>query len=354
MTTASFVSVPEVTVSGSVDRQLGDDLTGLVVEEDVLGMCRCELRLVNTGSPKGFRWFGRDVLDLGTAIAVRVGPRDHDREVFRGAVSALRAEFPEDGRAEVVVLAEDALQKLRLTRRTRSFTDTATADLARTVASDHGLTPQVDLDGPSRAVVTQVNVSDLAFLRRQARRDGGEVWLDGSTLHVARRADRGAGTVRLDYGGALLSFTVCADLADQVTSLAVTGWDVGGKRAIDESADASVLGSELGSDSGGSGLLRTAFGERTETVVATTPLTVGDARAVAEAAYLERARRFVRGTGTTAGTAALRVGTTATLAGIGPLFSGDHVVVRTRHTFDLQRGYRTEFDVERPGIGALS
>jgi phage protein D len=75
---------------------------------------------------------------------------------------------------------------------------------------------------------------------------------------------------------------------------------------------------------------------------------------VAQAAYLERARRFVCGTGTTGGTPALQVGTTVTLSGLSALFNGSYYVSRSRHMFDLVLGYRTEFDVERAGIGAAS
>ncbi len=213
----------------------------------------------------------------------------------------------------------------------------------------------MDLDGPTREVTAQVNQSDLAFLRMLARRDDGEVWLDGSTLHVARRSDRDAGTATLTYGGELLSFSVRADLADQVSTLGVTGWDVSAKDAINETADSGVLGSELASgDTSGSDILGTAFSSRTENIVRATPLASDEARALARAAYLERARRFVCGTGTTAGTATLRTGTKVTLAGLGPLFNGDYYVTRVRHMFDLTLGYRTEFDVERAGIGASS
>ena len=39
------------------------------------------------------------------------------------------------------------------------------------------------------------------------------------------------------------------------------------------------------------------------------------------------------------------------IAGLGSLFDGDYYVVRVRHTYNLADGYRTEFDVERPGLG---
>jgi len=48
----------------------------------------------------------------------------------------------------------------------------------------------------------------------------------------------------------------------------------------------------------------------------------------------------------------VRVGTRVELKEIGPLFSGKYTVTAVRHRFDTTRGVRTEFEVERPGIGA--
>jgi phage protein D len=255
----------------------------------------------------------------------------------------------------VLVFAEDGLQRLRMMRRTRTFADSTTADIARRICSDHSLTPAVELDGPSRTVTAQLNQSDLAFLRALVRRDDGEVWLDGTTLHVARRPDREATRVQLRYGVGLASFSVRADLADQCTEVAVTGWDVAGKQAIDERAGRATISGELGSGQvPGAEVLARAFAARTETVVTTAPLVTGDAQALAGAAYRERARRFLCGTGHTAGTAVMRVGSPVELAGLGGLFDGVYTVTRTRHLFDLALGLRTEFDVERPGLGRAS
>jgi hypothetical protein len=50
----------------------------------------------------------------------------------------------------------------------------------------------------------------------------------------------------------------------------------------------------------------------------------------------------------------LRVGSRVELKELGPLFSGKYTVTAVRHRFDVARGVRTEFDVERPGIGQAS
>jgi phage protein D len=353
-TRTAYVSTPVLTLGGSPDAEAMSNLLAVTVEETTAGLAWCEITLNNwgiRGSAPGYLYPGGP-LDLGTALAVRFGPGDAGRQVFSGMVSALEADYPPDAMARMTVLAEDGLQALRLTRRTRSFEDSTTAQIADQVAGDHGLTADVDLPGPSRRVSAQVNQSDLAFLRGLARADDGEVWLEGSTVRIRRRPGRDEGTVSLEYGADLLSFGVRADLADQVSDVAVTGWSVADKDAVAESADPQALAAELGSGQrSGSDLLGDVFGPRHERIVRSGPLAADDAQALARAAYLDRARRFVRGTGTTAGTAALRVGARVRLAGLGPAFEGEYYVSRTRHEYDVDRGYRTEFDVERAGLG---
>jgi phage protein D len=355
LTATAYVSTPVISLGGQTDTAVGGDLLSLVAEETIVGMAWCEARFNNYGyrnGSMGYLYLGRDRIDFGTQIGVTLGAGAQSRQVFAGKVSAIQADYPAADPAQVLVFAEDTLQAFRLTRRTRSFENSSTADIAQQLASDHSLTPSIDLDGPTRAVVTQVNQSDLAFLRSLARADDGEVWLDGTELHLASRPGRDAGSIDLSYGGGLLSLSVRADLAGQCTELGVAGWDVAGKDAILETAGSSALGSELGGDTSGSSILSTALGDRQERIVRAAPLTTEDATALAKAAYLERARRFVCGTGLTYGTALMAVGSRVSLSGLGGIFDGIYYVSRTRHIFDLAEGYRTEFDVERPGIGA--
>ena len=350
--TATLVSTPTISLDGTTDSAATDDLIALAVEETVEGLSWCEATFTNWGvrrAAPGYLYLSGDPIDFGTTLGVSFAGGG---TLFTGVVSALRADYPAAQPARAQVLAEDGLWDLRLTRRTRTFTDAATADLADQIATEHGLRADVSLDGPSRQVVAQLNESDLAFLRGAARADDGELWLDGDTLRIRRRPDRGTDTLTLAYGGDLLSFSVRADLAHQVTDLAVTGWSVADAEPVDESASADDLGAELGSGQrSGSAVLSTAFGARGERIVRSTPLDADDARALARAEYLRRARRFVCGTGVVSGNPALRVGVRVTLTGLGGIFDGDYLVCRTRHAYDMDQGYRTEFEVERAGLG---
>lgn len=341
---------PSLSIDGRDQPALEGGLLELAIRETAMGLYRCEALFNNWGGAEGgagFLYFDRRTLEFGKRFEVRVG----DDRLFEGRIMALQGEFPAGGSPRVRILAEDRLQDLRMTRRTRSFADASDSDVIHRIGRDHGLSVTADLSGPTHKILAQVNQSDLAFLRERARTIGAEVWIDGSTLHAALRASRRGSTVALVHGARLREFSALADLAGQCSKLAVGGWDVAAKEAIKGEAEAGILGGELGNDESGAAILGATIGERQQVFAHTTPFASGEAKSEAEARYRAAARRFVVGRGVAETDPAIRVGATVDLDGLGPLFSGKYYVSETVVLFDGRQGLRTEFTGERPGLG---
>ncbi|MDT5296264.1 MAG: uncharacterized protein QOJ76_3144 [Acidobacteriota bacterium] len=353
-TTGFYASTPTLKVDGTANASLAVSLQSLLVEETTLGLFRCEATFSNWGTKDDhadFLLFDRGTLDFGKELSVEFGPPGSQSQVFKGRITGMEAHYPSGSEPMLTVLAEDRFQDLRMERRTRSFENMSDSDVFSRIASQQGLTPQVDVDGPTYRVLTQVNQSDLAFLRERAASIDAEIWVEDRTLHAQARTRRNANTVALKYGSTLLEFSVLADLSHQRTTVRVSGWDVAGKKALDEEAGESVVSAELDGKRSGGSVLGQALAKRKERVVAAVPLSQPEARAMAEARYRARARSFVTGRGRADGSPTVRVGSTLDLSGLGDLFDGKYYVKLARHTFDLENGYRTSFEVERPGIG---
>lgn len=343
---------PTLLFAGREDAVMSARLHEMMIHETAQGMYRCEALFNNWGDVDGgigYLLFNRSTLDFGKSFEVRI----RDTTMFAGKITAVQADYPNGAPPQIRILAEDRLQDLRMTRRTRSFNDITDAQVMQQIAQGHGLTPQIDVSGSTHKVLAQVNQSDLAFMRERARAVGAEVWIDGQTLHAAPRAQRGGANINLTHGAGLREFTVLADLSHQATSVFASGWDVAAKEAINEQADDDVMGAELGQDESGASILRSAFGERKQTYAHTAPASANEAREIATARFRDTARRFVVGAGVAEPDPKLRVGTKAQLSGLGPLFSGNYYVTETRLTFDGQRGLRTNFRCERPGLGKI-
>jgi phage protein D len=234
-------------------------------------------------------------------MQVTVGPQHGARIAFRGRISAIEASFEEGQEPEVVVLAEDRLMDLRMTRRMRTYENMGDAEIAETIAAEHGLTPEVDVDGPIYDVTQQWNMSDLAFLRERGRRIQAEVWVRDETLYFQARERRDGTELNLVRGNDILSLQACADLAHQRSRVRVSGYDAGGRGLIDEEAGKVVIQAEISGGRTGPDILESAFGERTSYRLRDVPLTEGEAVAWAEAEMLRRSRGFVQISGITKG-----------------------------------------------------
>lgn len=347
---------PVFEIEGQPNVELGRDVLHLEIEETTAGLKKLTARFIAVGTTGSSAqqqqlYLDGSVFDFGKKISVVLGAAPAAHTVFTGWISGLQADFKEGEEPEVVVLAEDKLMKLRMTRRMRTYENMSDADIAAAIAAEHGLTPAVAVDGPTYDVVQQWNMSDLAFLRERAARIQAEIWVEDETLHFKSRGNRTATELTLVQGNHLISLSARADLAHQRTKVKLSGYDASEREAIEEEAGDDAIQAEISGGLSGPAVLQRAFGERVSYRVRDVPLTSGEASDWVKAEMLRRARGFVVVTGTTRGSADMVVGSKLTLERTGTPFAGPgYHVTRLCHTYDTQNGFRTHFQAERPTV----
>jgi uncharacterized protein len=346
---------PVFEIDDDVKGELARDIVRLEIEETTSGLKTLTAHLVAKGKANGSGeqqqlYLDGSVVDFGKKISVVLGATPAAHKVFSGWISGLEANFQEGKEPEVLVFAEDKLMKLRMTRRMKTYENMSDADIASAIASEHGLTPAVDADGPTYDVVQQWNMSDLAFLRERAREIQAEIWVEDETLHFKSRSKRTATELTLVQGNHLVSVRARADLAHQRTKVKVSGYDAAQREQIDEEAGGDAIQAEVSEGLTGPAVLERAFGERVSYRVREAPLKSGEASERARAEMLRRARGFVTVIATTRGSADLVVGSKLKLEGTGHPFEGSgYYVTRVCHTYD-STGFRTHFEAERATI----
>lgn len=351
---AVYAAVPTVQIDRQFYPKVKELIIGMEMVEQEGGMSALELRVSNIASdPQGgadLAFEDNAILKLGSAISIYAGDETAPQEIFQGTITALEADFPEEGPPELVVLAEDVFQRARMARRTKVHENATIANLAGNLAGLLGLTPVVTGFADQIGTQVQLNESDLAFLRRLLDRYDGDLQVVGNEIHVSPRKDVRRGAVEMELHGQLRRARVLADLSHQVTGTTVSGWDpLQGERIAGRSA-----GSRLGPGSGqpGAQVLQEIVGARLHHIGHLAVTTEEEAQAVADSAFDSRARRFLSLTGTAEGNPALRVGTHVTVAGLGPRFSNTFYVTRACHRYDKdKRGYETDFEAECPYWG---
>ena len=171
----------------------------------------------------------------------------------------------------------------------------------------------------------------------------------GKQLQASARKDVLRNSLELQFRSQLRRARCVVDLAHQTTKVTVSGWNaIQGKRVTGISAGANA---GPGSGRTGASALAAAGSNRSEHLSNVSVSTDQEAKAVADAAFDHRARRFVRVDGTAEGNPALRVGSYVKLTDLGPRFSNTYYVVHACHRFDLVAGYETDFSAQCAYLG---
>ena len=348
---------PVFSVAGRTEGALARDLLRLDVEEGCLGLRTLVAHFhavgpTSDGSAGDLSYLDGEMVDMGRAIEVTIGPPGAERQLFKGTISALEVSFAEGRAPYVTVRAEDALMRLRQRQRTATYVDKSDADIVGEIAREHGLDAAADAKGPTYPMVQQWEESDLAFVRNRALRLNAEVWVSSDdVLHFADREQREGCEIQLVQGDQLIAFDARVDLAAQRTEVEMRGWNDLDVVAVTETADSSVVSAEVSSGRNGPDVTGAVFTTATLSRARRDVLTADTARSYAEAEMRRRARGFVSVDGVTAGTADLVPGAKLDLRRVGRPFEGDgYRVCHAHHSYDLTRGHRTRFRAERPAV----
>jgi phage protein D len=351
-----YSSRPTVRIDEQNFERAGLLLIGMDMQEQEGGMSALQLRFSNVASNasggSGFAFEDESELRLGSNISIYAGDVDAPREIFRGVVTGLEAEFPAQAPPELLVLAEDRLQQARLQRRSKTYHDTSIAEIAEEIAGELSLQPVISGFSDTRSTWVQLNESDLAFLRRLLRRYDGDLQVVTNELHVSARGEVRRGEFELELFSQLHSVRFIADLSDQVTEVTVSGWDSARGERISATSTGANHGPGEGRD--GAGILRDALGERSEHVGHILVASTDEAQKLADTVFDQRARRFVCAHGRAEGNAEMRVGSHVSLRGVSPRFENTYYVVAARHSYDVENGYLTRFKAESYTLGEAS
>lgn len=342
---------PTVRVDDQAYARLEELLIGMQMTEQEGGLSALELRYSGIASDAqggaDYAFEDEEILTLGAPLTVGAGDVSEPQEIFRGIITGFELVLPDEGPPEFIVLAEDALMQARMTRKTQTHEDVTLSDLADYLASELSLSPVI-ADGldDDIGVQVQMNESDLAFVRRVFRRYDVDVQVVGDELHVSpRSAVRRGDPLTLAMYEELRRVRLMADLAHQVSEMTVSGWDAIEGRIIDGTVSAITPGGP-GSGTTGSDVLGRISLMRTHHIGHLAAATADEAQAIAQAAFDQRARRFVRVEGTASGDPLLRVGAHVELVNVGPRFENTYYVTYARHRWDVLRGYQVDFEAE--------
>lgn len=317
-------------------------------------------------------------VDLGTA-------QDHSL-IFRGQISRVEGEFPQDGVPTLRLLAYDRSIKMGLRKRNRPWTNTTIKGIVENVGDTYfgagginvELTVDLQITGNG---IRQQDETDLAFLRRLAARYACELYVTAGdlsdTLHfiAQKKIMQAKPKVTLYYGRSgvpdrLISFHASSDVSDIQLPRAFAGIDYTTGELSEKTESVDEVGSQddpffdenlaafgkrepargtqlqglLNASAAVWQALRAALGsERHE---ATHGFSTPEELNVRARNQFSTSIHGMRASGSTPGNHRIHAQSAIMIADVGGRFSGTWYLSQVRHIVDGQ-GYRTEIECQR-------
>lgn len=334
---------PKIRVSGTENIDLGESLTGMVVNLPLTGIAHAELTVTNwiAHGDNAEMDYGFANIPLGESIEVVIGD-DDPKTLFKGEVTALEERYGE-GAPQLVLLAEDKLHRLARKRQSRVFEEQSLDDVVNSIASGAGLTADVNLSS-TVSTYHQLNESDLAFLLRLSGSLDVAARLQNNQLRV-KPEEEDSHPVELSAQDSALKVRLIADLNHQPLRVKVNGYNLDSDEEVEEQSE--DLRGRADDTTAADTLTRLGW-DGEEIVPQPFPRSSGEATDLAEAHFNRAAKRFISGDIRAQGEAALFSGREIELTGVSPRFAGRYQVVNCIHRFDASYGFETHLKVNRP------
>ena len=268
--------------------------------------------------------------------------------IFSGEITALEAEFGEDGVVFLVVRGYHKTHRLQRGKKTATYLMMPDNLIVQKVCASAGVPVVAMPTGGPNEYVLQNNQTDWDFIQERAKRLGFE--LKTSPLGVNSFGPKGVPSgspALLTYGKNLISFKPRVSTYGQVSAVSVQGWDPKLKFPI--TGMFVVPPTPLGGNTARTGVDLVAskvFGATAKQVISDRPqANMAEALVQATAEAKNIISDFVQAEGECEGNPALIPGSPIMVMGAGVKFSGPYVLNSVTHVFNPLHGYRTQFRI---------
>lgn len=180
--------------------ELRVDILGIVVAQHVEGGDVFDITVNAQGvDDLQLKWIDTGEFTPGNKIEIKMGYEGNYESLMVGEITALKASFPSNDAAMINVQGFDKLHRLRRGKKTRTFIENKDSQIAETIASELGLTPDVQDTQVVHKYLVQNNLSDIDFLLMRAHRIRYEVIVQDQTLIFREAANAEGKILTLEY-----------------------------------------------------------------------------------------------------------------------------------------------------------
>lgn len=286
-------------------------------------------------------WQWQDQCQVGKPIKIEMGYSDKMRPVFDGLITSVRYELSMEKSPSIVVSGMDRTFLLMKGVKSRSFMDKKHSDVISIIASENGLSADVDATSTVYKIIEQSRVTDYQFALWMARESNRTLFVAGKKLYF-KKLSKSSPVITLDWALNFFSLSLEVDIADQIGGVEVRGWDMatkkeitGSSRSVNNLGDGSLTGQSV---------IKTLCGSACKEIEYDAAVVSAEAAATKAQSILDsRSMKLVSGSGEMIGIPEMQAGRFIELENMGSKISSIFYLTSVCHHIDSESGYRTSF-----------
>ena len=332
--------------------EIKSHINGVIVDDhiDMPGMFLFELTDSEARGEETPLIDDSDLFSLGNAVEIKMGYTDELETLIIGEITGLEPDFVSNGMPVLKVRGYDRSHRLLRGRKTRTFVDQKDSDIVEKIASDAGLTAEVENSNVSHPYVVQSNQTDMAFLKNRAKRIQYEIAVEDKVLFFRPVSNAESEVATLIMNNDLTEFYPRFSSIRQVSNVSIRSWDPKEKKTILGQAGTGDQVSNMDGQDSGADLADGAFGTATGAVGDSPVMTQAEADQLAKATFNNTLLSLIQAEGSCLGRTDLRSGRTIKIKGIGNRFSGAYYITSVIHQYSPRHGYVSNFTAKRNAL----
>ena len=288
---------------------------------------------------------------FGKKVKIKMGyANTKELEVMLvGIITSVRITFPSGGLPQLEVSGYDLSHCMMKDFQSNSWLKATHSDIVVDMAKKYNqLKCVVEKTNERFNQVSKTDgKSDFQFLSELAQQNYFEFFISGETLYFrAPKYDREP-VVTLEWGKSLISFSPEVNVANQITTVEVRGWDPVNKKeflGIAEAGD-ELEKKQRGNRQSGGELVQKIYGKSPDLSLSYPVSSQQEADQLAKSILNQHAEGLVTGSGETIGIPKILPGENIFLKGLGKKFSKSYYIESSNHSISSS-GYRTTFHVK--------
>jgi len=289
---------------------------------------------------RDFLWL-KDKFVPGISIDIKMGYVDKLIPVFSGYITSVSVEFPEKGTPILNVSGMDISFLLMKGAKSMSWEKKKYSDVVKQIGALYGATIVADDTGTEISNIVQNSINDFHFIQHLAAIVNYDFFVIGKTIYFRKSLTGKESVITLNWGTTLNSLSIDMNISDQITDVAVRGWDDKEHKVIEGLSGSTVQ--KLGGNAKTGVDIMKKLGTFTEHIY-TNVDSEAEAKSKASAMLNYRSMKLISGNGECMGIPEIRAGRYITLADVGAKLSQPYYVLSATHLINNE-GYITRFEI---------